>query len=244
MRRFAAVFPIEFQGQRDGDGGGDDGQRRRKQQRRESCRPGRTSGVQTFEKTHGSKDKECDEDGDHPGLFGAEAQREGDVDAQQDRSHTQRRVDQSGGEAGCGFCPNRQAGNNPLTERYSGGTNQKGDPAKRIPAKHHSPVRIGEHPGKPVPVAPLVIGHGGIGDHGPVDHSQKIQYFAGDSAPDQNDDEIGPGLLPQNIPVFQQQCFHCFSPFTRARMMSSMVGFSSWKPTGARSRRTSARTPP
>ena len=69
MRRFSAVFPIEFQGQRDGDGGGDDGQRRRKQQRRESCRPGRTSGVQTFEKTHGSKDKECDEDGDHPGLF-------------------------------------------------------------------------------------------------------------------------------------------------------------------------------
>jgi hypothetical protein len=103
---------------------------------------------------------------------------------------------------------------------------------------------VGEHLGKPVPVAPLVIGHGGIGDHGPVDHSQKIQYFAGDSAPDQNDDEIGPGLLPQNIPVFQQQCFHCFSPFTRARMMSSMVGFSSWKPTGASSRRTSARTPP
>lgn len=68
---FSAVFPVEFQGQEDGDGGGDDGQRQYPGQRqRENCGCYGFGVIdQSVERAYGSKGEKGDENGDPPGPF-------------------------------------------------------------------------------------------------------------------------------------------------------------------------------
>lgn len=156
---------------------------------------------QSVERTYGSKGEKGDENGDPPGLFCAVAKDERYIQIQQQTPNAQGGEYKAGGEVGGQLCRERETGEHTLANGDCKGSHGQRDPAKRIPAEHHSPVRIGEHPGKPVPAAPLVISHGGIGDHSAVDHCQQIQSEAGDQTPDQNDEKIGPDLLPQYIPI-------------------------------------------
>ena len=75
---FSAVFPVEFQGQEDGNGGGDDGQRQQPRQRQRKNRSGCGFGVidQSAERAYGSKGEKGNENGDPPGLFRAVAKDE------------------------------------------------------------------------------------------------------------------------------------------------------------------------
>ncbi len=199
MAYFQRFFPVEFQGQRDGDGGGDDGQRQQPRQCQRKNRGCYGLGVidQSTERAYGGADEEGHQKGDPPGLFRAETKHQRNVDVQQNQSHAQsgQRKPQRTVEA------REKQREDALERKHDRAASGDAEPAQRIPAEHHSPIRIGQHPGKAVPAAPLVIGHDGIGDHGAVDHRHEVEIKRGDDAPDEKQDEPYPKLLPQYIPI-------------------------------------------
>lgn len=64
-----------------------------------------------------------------------------------------------------------------------------GDPAQDVPAEHQVPVGIGHHGRQLIPLAPLVIGHAGVGEHGCVGYGKDGVVAAGESGKQQNQDQ-------------------------------------------------------
>ena len=87
--------------------------------------------------------------------------------------HCPRRTAEAGGEQGEDI----------LEHKHGGSANGSAEPAQHVPAQDNVFFPVGQHPGKGVPAALLVIGHGGIGDHGAVNHGEYIEKRHRNHAP-------------------------------------------------------------
>ncbi len=156
--------------------------RRRRKQQRGKLRPELSASASPLRKRHGGKDENVVSDRDHTGLFRAEAEHERDVQSQQqapDAQRTRRRrrgsaLTKANGMESWRECPDRAS----QWQRWQEWRSSQAHIGCMTAA---DPNRAAS--GQTFPAAPLVIGHGGIGDHGPVDHSQQIQSIRWGQAP-------------------------------------------------------------